>query len=117
MIDKYNFQIGEKLIDIYGRRGVISYVSHCERCEERGFYEFIAKWDYDPDVQDWITCCQEQNGFPGIYKIGDRIFSPLNLKAALKDLDNMEKTINTLLQEKQILEQGIQFIRSQEAHS
>lgn len=43
MIDKYNFQIGEKLIDIYGRRGVISYVCHCERCEERGFYEFIAK--------------------------------------------------------------------------
>lgn len=31
MIDKYNFQIGEKLIDIYGRRGVISYVCHCER--------------------------------------------------------------------------------------
>lgn len=112
MIDKYNFQVGERVLDIFGRKGTIIHTCHCSECERRGFYEFVVKWNYKPNEEDWFTDYDEKNGFSQIHKIGRRIFNPLDLEKALAGKKEIQEQINELQEQKRYLSKGIELIRA-----
>lgn len=112
MTDKYNFQVGEKVIDVYGRKGTIVHTCHCEECEKRGFYEFVIKWYHAQDREDWVTCYDEKNGFTDLHKVGKRTFNPLNLEKATDERKVIEKQIAELQEQKRYLSNGINLIKA-----
>lgn len=112
MTDKYNFQVGEKVIDIYGRKGTIIHTCHCSECERRGFYEFVVKWDYKPDEEDWFTNYDKQRGFSQIHRIGKRVFNPLDLEKSLTAMKEIQEQIKELKEQKHYLSKGIKFIEA-----
>lgn len=112
MNDKYNFQVGESVIDIYGRKGIITDICNCSECNHRGFYEFVVKWNYKPNEEDWITDYDEKNGFPRLHKVGKRIFNSLDLEGASNAMREIEKQISELQEQKCYLANGINLIQS-----
>lgn len=105
MLD-YGFQEGEEVIDIYGRKGEIVSVCKCCECKARGFYEPIVKWEHEED-KEWITNCQEAQGFPYLHSIGKRVFNPY-------DREETEKRIDELQKELSIYQKGLKVINKGE---
>lgn len=104
MLD-YGFQEGEEVIDIYGRKGKITGVCHCSECEARGFYEPIVQWENEEYV-DWITNCEERQGFPTIHRIGNRIFT-------LFDIEEAERRLKECQKEVEYWQKGIERIKTE----
>lgn len=114
MTDKYNFQLGERVIKINGRIGEITHVCHCDRCEERGFYEIkieYGRFGYEGDF-DYIDNFDERDGFLEIHKIGNRVFNPLNLEVAEKEKERVQGEIDRLEKKMKDIQKGIDFITS-----
>lgn len=112
MIDKYNFKVGEEVIDTYGRKGTIIEVCHCEQCEARGFYEPIIEWEYclTPDMPSNLA---EAKGFPSIHSIGNRIFNDYELDFAKSEILKYQDEIKACEEQIKYISQGIEFIEKE----
>lgn len=112
MMDKYNFQVGEEVIDTFGRKGKIVSVCHCEQCEERGFYEPIIEWEYcsTPDMPSNIA---EQKGFPSIHSMGNRVFNDYDIELAKGELHILKEQIKCIEEQIEYLSKGIEFIENE----
>lgn len=111
MLD-YGFEIGEEVIDIYGRKGEIVGVCDCDECKKRGFYEPVVKWRYKEN-EDWITAYEEQQGFPRIHSIRDRIFNPFNEQELEERLKELKEKLDYLLYEMNCAKTALKTIKGE----
>lgn len=71
---KYDvFNVGDYVEDKYHNIGYITYICHCDKCEERGFYEPTVRITY-PDTDypsfEYITDTSLENSFSAFKRIG-----------------------------------------------
>lgn len=78
----YEFNIGDEVITAYGEKGYITYICHCERCADRGFFE--PSWEDEYDEMHYISNYEAENGFTEYYKIGKYRFGSFE-KDLVKD--------------------------------
>lgn len=115
MLD-YGFQIGEEVIDTYGRKGKIVRVCKCEECKKRGFYEPSIQWDNSDNPWDVYipSNISELHGFPELHSIGDRIFSEYDLNGAKREMERLRKEMIEVQKEIDFMSKAIELIESEQ---
>lgn len=97
---EYKFEIGDKVITIYGEVGRITEICTCESCKKRGFYELT--WENeDSSDENYITIWDAVSGFDGYHQIGKYKFNRTFDKAAV--LKTIKCYENILAQKKKQL--------------
>lgn len=92
------FKKGDTVITDDGRTGFINGFCTCEKCKSRGFYEPKVITD-EGMIPIHITNLDKDNGFPGFYRIGNRVFGNVDRDAVstIKKLISIsERTIKEL---------------------
>ena len=69
----YKFEIGDKVITVYGEVGRIVDICKCDSCIKRGFREPIWLEDLSGD-RHYITNYMADTGFDEFYQIGEYRF-------------------------------------------
>lgn len=69
----YIFNVGDEVIAVNGEKGYITYICHCERCAERGFFE--PSWEDDCGEMHYISNYEAENGFVNYYSVGNYRFN------------------------------------------
>lgn len=82
------FNIGDKIIDIYGKMGTITGICDCKKCLKRGFSEPIIE-----NEEMYITDTDYAEDFRRYYKIGNNLF-PQHV-----DISNLKNIIQNKINE------------------
>lgn len=103
-IKDYEFHVGDEVITTEGVRGKITSVCHCDRCEERGFYEpfWIAE---DGKYEHCIDIYDAKSGFSSFYKIGKYRFSDFNKGEILREMASYEDGLKQLRKQLRVIEE------------
>ena len=91
MENKYKFNIGDEVITVDGRRGEITDICECERCQDRGFCEPV--WIDDDGDEIFITDCDLRSNFSIYHKIGNYYFAPFEKDSLNKDIEYCESLL------------------------
>lgn len=69
------FKKGDIVIDTNGRVGYIKDVCYCDKCKERGFYEFEINWIDNPEEYDYASVYDFKMGLEKRFtRIGEYTF-------------------------------------------
>lgn len=69
------FRNCDVVISTSGRVGYIKDVCHCDKCKERGFYEFEINWIDNPEEYDYVSVYDFKNGLEKRFlRIGEHTF-------------------------------------------
>lgn len=90
----YEFNIGDEVITVEGQRGYITYICHCERCVERGFFE--PSWEDERGEMHYISNYVAENGFDHYYKIGTYYFNPFRKDIVIEKIEYYEDIANQM---------------------
>lgn len=103
-IQDYQFNIGDEVITTEGIRGKITSVCHCDKCQERGFYEpfWIAE---DGKFEHCIDIYEAKSEFACFYKIGKYRFNDFNKGEILRALASYEDGIKLLKKQLRVIEE------------
>lgn len=80
----YKFEIGDTVITTFGEIGEIDDICTCERCTERGFYEY--SWVDSNGKRHYITVYDADREFYNFYRIGNYRFNKLFYKTMINNL-------------------------------
>lgn len=101
-IKDYKFNVGDKVITVYGERGEITSICTCEHCEERGFYE--PSWVSEDGRGNYISKWDAKHGFLGYYQIGEYRFNDFDKTQVWGDIVSYEKEIVKLRKQLAVIE-------------
>lgn len=101
-IKDYKFNVGDKVITIYGEVGQITSICTCENCAERGFFE--PTWITDDGYEHYITHWDAKKGFTEYYQIGSYHFHDFNNKEVLWEIEHCKKRIEQLEKQLKVIE-------------
>lgn len=99
--NEYVFNIGDEVITVEGQRGYITYICHCERCAERGFFE--PSWCDEQDDMHYISNYVAENGFDHYYKVGSYYFNPFRKDVVTEKIEYYEGIANQLKKQRQLI--------------
>lgn len=103
-ITDLEFDKGDVVVTVMGRKGTIIDICMCEKCEQRGFYELICVMN-DGSI-DYITSVDALSGFDRFYKIGNHKFNhPFEENSVLEQIDYHTKTLKHLQVQLQVIRQ------------
>lgn len=90
--NKYEFKIGDEVIDVDGDHGRIIDICTCDQCKERGFYEPI--WQSDvTDSEMYISNFEAEHGFPSYYQIGKYKFGELDRESVIDSINYFKEQL------------------------
>lgn len=95
----YVFNVGDEVITVEGERGYVTYVCHCERCAERGFFE--PSWEDELGEMHYISNYEAETGFGNYYKVGNYRFNSFRkdiLREKLRSYNAVIKQLEKQLQ-------------------
>lgn len=101
-IKDYKFNVGDKVITIYGEVGQITSICTCENCAERGFFE--PTWIRDDGCEHYITNWDAKKGFTEYYQIGSYHFHDFNNEEVLWEIEHCKKRIEQLEKQLKVIE-------------
>lgn len=93
----YKFNVGDIVITSTGGIGKIVDVCECDKCEERGFYELLARMN-NGSYNLYITNADKENGFKHFYRIGNYIFGNFDKDRVQKNINGVKQKINSVKQ-------------------
>lgn len=67
-----NINVGDKVISIYGKEGIVTEICKCSLCAERGWFEPVVT--FEDGQQEWINDYEANHGFTQWYQVGENIF-------------------------------------------
>ena len=90
----YEFNIGDKVVTVYGEVGRIVDICKCEKCGERGFFE--PTWTEDgADDKQYISVYMANYGFLDFRQIGKYLFNNPFSKTMVKlEVERLERDLD-----------------------
>lgn len=103
-IKDYEFHVGDEVVTTEGIKGKITSICHCDRCEERGFYEpfWIAE---DGEYEHCINIYDAKSSFSSFYKIGKYRFSDFDKGEILREMASYEDGLKQLRKQLRVIEE------------
>ena len=101
-IKDYKFNVGDKVITVYGELGEISSICTCEHCEECGFYE--PTWFTVDGNEHYITRWDAKHGFAEYYQIGSYRFNDFDKEAVLWEIEHCNKRLKQVEKQLKVIE-------------
>ena len=107
----YNFKNGDVVIDIYGRKGVITSIElySSDGAQEQDQISLKVSWDYRPEGIYYV-CDNDNRGLELIHSIGEIILNPYDVNKARKEKKLITKEIKKLKKQRKFLLDGIRMI-------
>lgn len=107
----YNFKNGDVVIDIYGRKGVITSIElySSDGAQEQDQINFKVSWDYRPEGI-YYTCDKDNRGLELIHSIGETVLNPYDVNKARKEKKLITKEIKKLKKQRKFLLDGIRMV-------
>lgn len=103
-IKDYEFHVGDEVVTTEGIEGRITGVCHCDRCEERGFYEPFWSENDNNNSSHCIDIYDAESGFSNFYKIGKYRFSDFDKGEVLREMADCEDSLKRLRKQLKIIE-------------
>ena len=91
MDQEYSFNIGDEVIDKWGRCGKIVEICDCERCKLNGWNDIAI--EYKDQSRFGVTHWDRDNGFDRYYKIGQYVFGNTDLYRVNYAINFLEKRL------------------------
>lgn len=91
MDQEYVFNVGDEVIDEWGRCGKIVEICDCDRCKMNGWYE--PEVEYNGHYNGYITHWDRGNGFSRYYKIGKYVFGNIDLDYVNERIFRLEEQL------------------------
>ena len=94
----YKFEVGDKVITIFGETGKICGFCTCDRCAERGYFEPMWVRDDGPytEYTEYISVYQAENGFNNFYRIGKYRFNDFDKDLLTDRITSYEEVLTRL---------------------
>lgn len=99
----YIFNVGDEVITVEGERGHVTYVCHCERCLDRGFFE--PSWEDETGEMHYISKYEAENGFNYYYKVGNYRFNSFDKYAVNKKIARHKSALEQLEKQLRFIEE------------
>ena len=94
----YNFNVGDRVITVFGETGVIVDICNCSSCINRGYREPI--WMRDDGAMEYITITEMELDFHNFYQIGEYRFAEFDEEFVRKEIlyheDELRKLQNQM---------------------
>lgn len=97
----YIFNTGDEVITVEGEKGYITYICHCERCAECGFFE--PSWEDEHGEMHYISNYEAENGFDHYYRVGNYRLNPFRKDVVKEKIAYYEDIVKRLEKQLQVI--------------